>query len=430
MFDDPAVRSVRVALALCERFEELLKGPTTVRAAKQRGALVGVAGDQEGLSMRIGEAQQIYPEIWQHLDEAREVFAKRGIDTSMFDGIRQQEGQALGANVDIQHSYGYGSHGVDQQMKTAGFNRQGLARARRACQALMDATPDIQWAAIAKAEGADPAAAEFARSTRNKRYLRLAALALLIFAPFGIVMYMRHQKRAKMEEYQRQYEAQQPHVEPLAAADRAALVRMTSELKPQLTAARKAWYAAFDASALAAIKLGTAPCVRSIQAPPQPVIDAFVRDETANPAFASTDFYGYPAAQVVPDGVLVQAQKVVDGVSRRLANDTASRYDRDTLAAIAPYITVVLIDNETGAALTGTGSAASYTPGQVLGRAYVFSVRDAKIVCAGSIDARNLPAESSPYLDAIRDARDGREILHREMEVRIRQSLATALHAP
>lgn len=428
MFDDPAVRSVRVALALCERFEELLKGPTTVRSAKQRGALVGVAGDQEGLSMRIGEAQQIYPEIWQHLDEAREVFAKRGIDTSTFDGIRLQEGQALGASVDIQHaSYGYGSQGVDQQVKTAGFNTQGLARARRACQALMEATPDIPWAAIAKAESADPAAAEFARSTRNKRYLRLAALALVIFAPFGIVMYMRHQKRAKMEEYQRQYEAQQTHVEPLAAADRAALVTMTSELKPQLTAARKAWYAAFESASTLAP--GAAPCVRSIQVPPQPAIDAFVRDETANPAFASSDFYGYPAAQVVPDSVLVKAQTVVDGVSKRLANDTASRYDRDTLAAIPPYITVVLIDKETGAALTGAGSAASYTPGQVLGRAYVFSVRDAKIVCAGSIDARNLPAESSPYLDAIRDARDGRDVLHREMEVRIRQSLATALHA-
>lgn len=42
-----------------------------------------------------------------------------------------------------QRSHGYGSHGVDTQVKSAGFNTQGLGRARQACKALMDATPEI-----------------------------------------------------------------------------------------------------------------------------------------------------------------------------------------------------------------------------------------------------------------------------------------------
>jgi len=430
VFDDPAVRSVRVALALCDRFTELLKGPTTVRAAKQRGALVGVSGDQEGLSMRIGEAQQIYPEIWQHLDDARKVFAGRGIDVSAFDRIRETEGDGLGANVGLeQQSYGYGSHGVDQQVKSAGFNTQGLVRARQACKALMDATTDIDWKAIAAAEGADPAAAEFARSTRNKRYMRLAALALVIFAPFGIVMYMRHQKRVKMDEYRQQYEPREPYVEPLAHADRAALVKLVAELRPQLTAARKSWPDVVAPEALAAIKPGTAACSPAIQAPMQAAMDRYVRDGSTDASFASSDFFGYSADKPIPDHVLESSMQTVIAVEKRLASNTATRYDREPLAAIAPTITLVVIDKDIWSEITGVGSAATYIPGQVLGRAYVYSVRDAKIVCAGAIDAHNVAPDASPYLDALRAERDGRELLHREMELRIREALAKNLRA-
>ena len=59
--DDPAVRSVRVAVALSDRFAEFLKGPSKVTARKQHGALIGVSGNEGELSLRIGEAQQLYP---------------------------------------------------------------------------------------------------------------------------------------------------------------------------------------------------------------------------------------------------------------------------------------------------------------------------------------------------------------------------------
>jgi hypothetical protein len=424
VFDDPAVRSVRVALALCDRFAELLKGPTTVRAHKQRGALVGVSGDQEGLSMRIGEAQQLYPEIWTHLDEARTVFASRGTDVNAYDFLRDQEGTSLGANVDLHHkSHGYGSHGIDETVKSATFNVEGLTRARQACKALMTATPDIDWAAIAAAEGSDPAAADFARSTRNKRYLRLAALALVIFAPFGIVMYMRHQERVKMESYRHQYE---PQPEPIADEDRDAIVKRVGELRPQITAARKGWYSAMEPAALSTLKPSTAPCALAIQAPPQAVADAFIRNNIADRAFASSDFYGYPADKPIPDSVLVDAQRLVDSIEKRIAGKTATHSDRDRLSTVEPYIKVVLIDSEVPAEITGTGDALTVTPGKLVGRAYVYSLRDAKIVCAGTVDARNV--DPSPFREAL-GTRDGRDMLHREMEIRIRQALASSLHA-
>src|SRR5262245_50829859 len=185
MSDDPAVRSVRVAVALCDRFAELLKGPTQVSAHKQSGALVGFSGNQDDLSLRIGEAQQVYPEIWRHLDDARNGFAGRGIDISEYDRVRAEEGAALGAAVDVHHErHGAGRYAVDHVTKSANFNAVGLARARTACDALMRATPSIDWVAIAKAEANDPAAAAFGRATRNKRLVMFGVLAVVLASPF------------------------------------------------------------------------------------------------------------------------------------------------------------------------------------------------------------------------------------------------------
>jgi hypothetical protein len=181
---DPGVRSVRVAVALLERFTQLLEGPTVVHSTHHHSGLGGVSGAQERLSMRIGEAQQLYPEIWGHLDDARTTFAARGVDVSAFDAIRAHEGQGLGVSISIAEK-SYGTY--HQVSKTAHFNRPGIARAQYACGTLMKATPEIDWAAIAKAESADPAAAEFARAMRLKRWARFGLLALVLATPFLIL---------------------------------------------------------------------------------------------------------------------------------------------------------------------------------------------------------------------------------------------------
>jgi hypothetical protein len=142
---DAGVRSVRVALALCDRVADLQKGSTTVRARKQHGALFGVSGNQDELSQRIGEVQQIYPEIWQHLDDARAAFAARGVSVAAYDELRAAEGMALGAAVEVAYQkHGVGSYAVEETVKTANFNREGLARARDAAAGLVGANPDTK----------------------------------------------------------------------------------------------------------------------------------------------------------------------------------------------------------------------------------------------------------------------------------------------
>ncbi len=150
---DPAVRSVRIASALHDRFRVVMSARTTQ------------AGGMAELELRIGEAQQIYPEIWSHLDEARATLAGRGIDTSAYDAVRAAEPKgSLGVTrVDVE---GYATTftgellGVhDEQVKSAQFNLEGYRRASQAIQALMAAQPEIDWRALERAENAEIAAA-------------------------------------------------------------------------------------------------------------------------------------------------------------------------------------------------------------------------------------------------------------------------------
>ena len=395
MFDDPGVRSVRVASALCDRFEELLKGPTMVSAHKQSGALVGVAGNEEGLSMRIGEAQAMHPKIRRHLDDARTAFGGRGVDTSAFDCIRAEEGNALGANVDVQHSrHGYGNHAVDARVKSAGFNRAGLVRARQACSALVKATPEIDWAAVEKAESADPAAADFARSARIKRWTRLAALALVIASPFLIVMYMRHREREKRHEYADRYRDETPAPSPpLAPAERDKLATTVSKLQKEIATARAGWP---DAAALASVKPSDQPCPNKFTPPAAGAVDSYIRNDTVDaPAFAASDFYGYQAGKPVLDESLARASLAVEALSRSLAKHTTTTADLDHVPTLPATITIAIIDREVEPSITGGDADLAYTAGQVVGHAFMFDVRAAKIVCAGSILMR-APSRAPP----------------------------------
>lgn len=181
---DHAVSAVRIALALCDRFAEILRGPDQVTSSRRRDSLFGASGNEEALSMRIGEAQQLYPEIWRHLDEARIAFADLGHDVSAYDHIRSRDGVALGAAVDVRQISPDNARLVVIR-KTANFNRRGHALAREASEALMRATPQVQWAEIALAETNDPAIAAFTRATRFKRRIRYVLLFTLVTAPIA-----------------------------------------------------------------------------------------------------------------------------------------------------------------------------------------------------------------------------------------------------
>ena len=420
---DPAVRSVRVAVALSDRFAELLEGPQTVSSRKQSGALVGFSGDQTGLSLRIGEAQQLYPEIWQHLDEARTAFAARGIDVGAYDAIRAEEGNGLGAAVDIVEArHGFGTHAVDEQVKSANFNRAGLARAKQAVDALMKATPEIDWAGIARAEAEDPDVVAFGRSARVKRWVSLGLLVVVLASPF---VYLIHKHLTAGSD--------RPAAASMTDEERAELAATTTRLRGAITATRASWPRVTAPAALAGIVPGPKACEFRFDAPMQRDADRFIRDG-AGGALGRTTFASYRAGGTsIRDDQLAAMARIVEGVDARLADSRADAFDRERLASITPQFVFLIIDQEIEPAITATSPKVSFTPGAVIGRAFVFSVQSGRIVCAAKIDVRNTPDDT--YLDGVTRVRGPRkedaaaDVLHRELEIRIRQQLATELRS-
>lgn len=150
-------------MALAERFRDLISGPTE--------------GDPNSMSLRIGEAQQIYPEIWRHLDDARKAYLARGLDVSGYDQVRQYEQGVLGVtNMDLV-TVGYGRN--EHQIRVAEFNIAGYERARHAAGALMRAAPEVDWDRLQREENEQ--LAEIGSVTSNGKWWALGiAIALLV----------------------------------------------------------------------------------------------------------------------------------------------------------------------------------------------------------------------------------------------------------
>ncbi|HEY4058732.1 MAG TPA: hypothetical protein VGM39_19095 [Kofleriaceae bacterium] len=417
---DPAVRSVRIAAALCERFEELMRGPTQVRATKARRALIGVTGDETGMSLRLGEAQQLYPEIWSHLDDARNAFAAKGTDVSGYDSIRTHEGSAMGVDVQTtEASYGGGRYGYDEYTKTANFNIAGLARARQAITVLQSVTPQIDWLAIIAAEKADPDVAAFTRGTRNKRIIQFGLLAAVILAPFLIVQYMRHRERATRDEWREKNRAEQVASEPPALTDgqRDALATRAKVVRQAIEKARASWP---TADVIAAVHPTDKLCPAQLDPPPEAAANDFVTTgHNSDAQFAATDYYAFAKGSVIDDAVVRNADRSLKLVEERIASKTSVPGDEGILASIPQRATIVILDE----LVEPDGPQLGHAKGTV----YVFDFAAGKIICSGLLDVNNDVPDS---LASVRNKNHGagwEQTLKRELDVRIRNALASYL---
>lgn len=418
---DPVVRSVRVAVVLADRFAEILKGPDTVHAQKQTGALVGFSGDQTAMSLRIGEAQQLYPEIWRHLDDARTELMKRGIEVAAYDVIREAEGQGIGAAVEVKATvHGGGQHAIEQQVKSANFNRAGLARAKQAIDSLVKATPQFDWVAIARAEAEDPDVVAFGRSARLKRWSKLTLLVLVLASPF---IYLLHKDLKSSDHHAAESSTPPPPVQ-VSDEERAEVEATAGQLRTKLAAARASWAKAVAPETLAALPIGSEPCAFPFPAPDPHGVEKFIREGTVDALRAAT-FASYSTNGPILDDQLAEMARIVDSVGARVAANRIGPQDRKRLAELAPSLVFIIIDHEVEPVVTSTAPQIAFTPGEVAGRGYVFSVDSGQIVCVANIDARN--AVPSTDLDRVRRKPEASDMLHRELEVRIRQALATGL---
>jgi hypothetical protein len=132
---DP-VQSVGVATALALRYRAIAE-----------------AESHSHLELTIGEARQIYPEMWRHLDEARIALGERGVDCTPYDNVRRQELDSIGVHVGTTvgvEFYAYGLKVGEIYKKAASFDLEGAHRALEAIATLRHLMPDVDWAARAR----------------------------------------------------------------------------------------------------------------------------------------------------------------------------------------------------------------------------------------------------------------------------------------
>jgi hypothetical protein len=177
---DPVVRSIRIATTLNDRF----------------GAIVREANEHQTVAefeLKIGEAQQIYPEIWRHLDDARAALGKRDIRVAHYDELRATERPGKQAVDNIEHAEGVNplalafGGALQVEMKTASFNREGHVKARQACNALMEAMPEVDWRALVREEEAEIAAMGSLASSKWRQLVVLGAIVLAVIIALAML---------------------------------------------------------------------------------------------------------------------------------------------------------------------------------------------------------------------------------------------------
>ena len=168
------VQAVGVATALVRRYVALSQ--TT---------------EQTDVELVIGEARQIYPEMWRHLDEARIALGERGTDCTAYDNLRRHELQSMGVDVEINVTEYYTKYGTkiyESYTKSASFDIEGAHRAFAAAKILKQLMPEVDWAARAREE---ERVIQEAGSLKAARLIHLAkvlgvglAIALVALAAF------------------------------------------------------------------------------------------------------------------------------------------------------------------------------------------------------------------------------------------------------
>jgi len=198
---DPAVRSIQIASTLVTRLAELIRPR---RSAEVIQRLAGeVAADQ--LELRLGEAQQIAPEIWRHLDDAHRAMAERGVQVAGYAELRALPNPALLATSNIEVKRKLDVLGLVQGdlrvvvTKDVTWDPNIILGAIAAIAMLEASLPDVDWDALDRADREQIEAVGSLRSARWKAAAKWLAVAAAVTAiSIGIhAAFTRHDPEAE-----------------------------------------------------------------------------------------------------------------------------------------------------------------------------------------------------------------------------------------
>lgn len=273
----------------------------------------------------------------------------------------------------------------------------------------------------------------FARAHRRKRQVRLFLLGAVIAAPFVFLGWRCYSANEKIEAQREAYRKELA----LSDGERASLRTSIAEARQRLAAAREGWTRAVTREALAAVAPGEGPCPLRLVAPTAQAAASYIRYGSIDGNYFGNIFFrSYPAGEPLRPLDLDEELQQLDKIAAELEASTADRNDASRVRDLEDRSLFVVVERETKAFVT-PGPAGAFTPGRLVGTAYVYSYAQQRITCAGALDVQNSESIEFDYsymedsvLDKHRREEEAAEAtLHRDLAVRVRQALARDLRA-
>lgn len=200
---DPVVRSIQIAEALLGRLAEIL------RPTRNIAGLLAPELAADALDLKLGEAQQITPELWRHLDEARNALEKRGnANLQTYDDLRKLTvpGDQAVAHIEVKRKLDL--LGLVQgelkivKSKSVTWDSRNLVTAILAIATLQGQMPEVDWKELERQQNAEIAAAGSLRQDRmravKKAAIGVALLAALLVGA-GLLMSKNAEKAAEAD---------------------------------------------------------------------------------------------------------------------------------------------------------------------------------------------------------------------------------------
>ncbi len=273
----------------------------------------------------------------------------------------------------------------------------------------------------------------FARAHRRKRQVRLFLLAAVIASPFVFLGWRCYSANEKIEAQREAYRKELA----LSEGERGSLRTSIAEARQRLAAAREGWTRAVTREALAAVAPGDGPCTLRLVAPTTQAAASYIRYGSIDGNYFGNIFFrSYPAGEPLQPLDIDEELQQLDKIAAGLEANTADRNDASRVRDIEDRSLFVVVERETKPLVT-PGPAGGFTPGRIVGTAYVYSYSQQRITCAGALDVQNSESIEFDYsymednvLDRNRREEEAAEAtLHRDLAVRVRQALARDLRA-
>ena len=272
----------------------------------------------------------------------------------------------------------------------------------------------------------------FARARKRKVRVRLFLMGAIVAAPFLYLGWRWHSISAAEED---RAEARRKEL-ALSGAERTELRGAIEAARKMLVGAREAWGRAVTPEALAEVGQGAGRCGVRVVGPTAQAAASYSRYGSIDANYFGNVFYRPHAVGASIPPLDIDAElKGLTAVAAELEAGKADHNDLSRVRNLDDTALFVVVEQERKPSVHGIGEAQSYTPGRIVGTAYVYSYRQQRIICVGPLDASNGSSIEFDYQyisDSFSDKEDrmreaAMATLRRDLEVHVQQALAQRL---